>query len=201
MFDNDDIDLSATPAQDIGFNALLAFIVLFVIVLAFINPVAKNTDAEVKMPGNIMVAIRWPDNVDVDVDLWVKAPGDSAIGYSNRAGNVFNLLRDDLGTPRDSTPYNYELAFGRGMPDGDYTVNVHLFRNGSQLTEIPVDALVYISQGSVPPIRIAQKKVVLKSYGEEITIVNFEIKQEKFTGVSNNTYTPLRNAPVVGDVP
>src|SRR3989338_8124496 len=107
MFDDDDIDLSATPAQDIGFNALLAFIILFVIVLALINPKAKNVDAEVKMPGNIMVAIRWPDNVDVDVDLWVKAPGDSSIGYSNRAGSVFNLLRADLGAPWDSTRYNY----------------------------------------------------------------------------------------------
>ena len=195
MFDNEDVDLSATPAQDIGFNALLAFIVLFVIVLAFINPVSKRTDAEVRMPGNIMVQIRWPDDVDVDVDLWVKAPGDSSIGYSNRAGRVFNLLRDDLGSIGDSTKYNYELAFGRGMPDGNYTVNIHLFRNGSHLTEIPVDALVYISQGSAPPVRIAQKHVVLKTVGEEVTIANFEIKSEQFTGNANDTYTPLRSAP------
>lgn len=193
MFDNDgDIDLSATPAQDIGFNAFIVFVVLFLIVLVLINPMAKKADdAEVKMPGNIMVAIRWPDNIDVDVDLWVRAPGDSAVGYSNRAGNTFNLLRDDLGFPRDDTPYNYELAFGRGMPDGTYTVNVHLFRNGSHLMEIPVDVLVYINQGSAPPIRIAQSKVVLRAVDQEITVVNFDIKKEQPAGVSNQQITPL----------
>jgi len=31
------------------------------------------------------------------VDLWVQAPGDVPVGYSNKSGGVLNLLRDDLG--------------------------------------------------------------------------------------------------------
>ena len=40
---------------------------------------------------------RWPPELDSDVDLWVQAPGDVPVGYSNKGGAVFNLLRDDLG--------------------------------------------------------------------------------------------------------
>ena len=36
------------------------------------------------------------DTVDVDIDLWVKAPDDIPVGYSNQGGLFFNLLRDDL---------------------------------------------------------------------------------------------------------
>ena len=175
----------------------LWFMALMLIFAIVISPKKKEetAKAQVAMPGNIMIAIRWQDNVDVDVDLWVKAPGDSSIGYSNRAGMVFNLLRDDLGMANDSTKYNYEQAYGRGMPDGEYTVNVHNFRNNSHLTEVPVDAQIYITQGgAIKPTMIAQKRVVLKSVGDEITIANFEIKGERFTGVSNTRHTPLRSA-------
>ena len=39
-------------------------------------------------------------------DLWVQAPGDLPIGYSNKSGGVFNLLRDDLGKAKDMTDGN-----------------------------------------------------------------------------------------------
>jgi hypothetical protein len=39
-------------------------------------------------------------------DLWVQAPGDLPIGYSNKSGGVFNILRDDLGKAKDMTDGN-----------------------------------------------------------------------------------------------
>ena len=39
-------------------------------------------------------------------DLWVQAPGDVPVGYSNKSGGVFNLLRDDLGKAKDMTDGN-----------------------------------------------------------------------------------------------
>jgi hypothetical protein len=39
-------------------------------------------------------------------DLGVQAPGDVPVGYSNKSGGVFNLLRDDLGKVMDMTDGN-----------------------------------------------------------------------------------------------
>jgi hypothetical protein len=39
-------------------------------------------------------------------DLWIQAPGDVPVGYSNKSGGVFNLLRDDLGKAKDMTDGN-----------------------------------------------------------------------------------------------
>ena len=52
--------------------------------------------------------------MDADVDLWVQAPGDISVGYSNKGSAVFNLLRDDLGKRVDVTGLNYETSYSRG---------------------------------------------------------------------------------------
>jgi hypothetical protein len=49
------------------------------------------------------------------VDLWVQAPGDIPVGYSNKGGLIMNLLRDDLGT-NDPTPLLYENQYSHGVP-------------------------------------------------------------------------------------
>lgn len=183
--------------RDLAFAIAFVFIILFLFLVPFINPPKAVKDAEIKMPGNIMGWIKWPDYVDVDVDFWVRAPGDSPVGYSNRAGNTFNLLRDDLGNVLDTTKLNYEVVFGRDMPNGRYTINVHLFRNGSELTEVPVDADVFISYGS-RAVSVVKKRVVLKQVGQEITIANFVIENGKLVGKPDDTHTPLRSTPAGG---
>ena len=194
-WDADSQTTTGTMLSDVLFNPGMIFFMLFIMVLVFVNPPKKQAEAEavVKMPGNIMVWIRWPDYVDVDVDLWARAPGDRPVGYSNRAGNIFNLLRDDLGNTRDTTKLNYEVIFGRDMPNGKYTVNVHLFRNGSGLTQVTVEADIFISYGSrAEPI--AKKKVVLTQVGQEITIANFLLENGKLIGEPDTVFTPLRAA-------
>lgn len=198
-WDDDGQTTTGTMLSDVLFNPGMIFLMLFLMVLAFVNPPKKQTEAEeavVKMPGNIMVWIRWPDYVDVDVDLWAQSPGDKPVGYSNRAGDTFNLLRDDLGNIRDTTKLNYEVIFGRDMPNGRYTVNVHLYRNDSELTEVPVDADVFISHGS-RSVSIEKKRVVLKQVGQEITIVNFVLENEKLIS-KDYAHTPLRSTAIMG---
>ncbi|MBI4117936.1 MAG: hypothetical protein HY455_00085 [Parcubacteria group bacterium] len=191
--------ISGVVLRDLPFAVAFVFIILFVFLVPFINP-SQEEDVMIKMPGNIMIQIVWQDNVDVDVDLWARAPGDEVIGYSNRAGQTFNLLRDDLGTLRDTTPYNYEVMFGRDMPNGTYTVNVHLYRNGSESLEVPVYVDVYISRGS-KTVSIAKKSVVLSYLGDEITVVNFTIENEILIGQPNNEFTPLRSQALFGGAP
>jgi hypothetical protein len=73
--------------------------------------------------------MRWPDAADTDVDLWVQGPGDVPVGYSNKGGRLFNLLRDDLGLQSDAAKINYESSFSRGIVEGEYVINVHLYKS------------------------------------------------------------------------
>ena len=73
------------------------------------------------------------------------------VGYSNKSGQIFNLLRDDLGRAQDMTDYNYEVAYTRGTPGGEYVVNVHMYRGRS--VSYPVAVKIVASVKRDPPAR------------------------------------------------
>ena len=168
-----------------------------VLLLPHINPKAKETEAGDKAPGNVIVEAQWTDGLDADVDLWVRAPGDRPVGYSNKAGNFFNLLRDDLGKPLDVTNLNYEVAYTRGLPAGDYVINLHLYRALAQT--LPIDVQVVASlrataqSESVP---LVSTHVPLFKVGQELTAIRFKLdgKGQLVPGSVNSIYKPLRSA-------
>ena len=116
--------------RDLIMLTLSGFVTVAVLLLPHVGESrAKAATETAQPPGNVMVEARWPDGVDADVDLWVQAPGDVPVGYSNKGGAIFNLPRDDLGQRADATGINYEVSYARGMPAGEYTANLHLYRN------------------------------------------------------------------------
>lgn len=137
---NDSIDEStAAVFRDIIFLALFGFMAIVLLILPHINPPTKNDDFEMPPPGNLVVEIFWEELYNIDIDLWVQAPGDNVVGYSSISGKLFNLLRDDLGYYYDVSSRNYEIALTRGLVSGEYTVNVMYFsnKNGLQSTIHP----------------------------------------------------------------
>lgn len=173
LFDEEGND--GTVFRDVIMLALLGFVTIVVLLLPHVNPPAKAVEATAP-PGNIVIEVRWPDDVDVDIDLWVEAPGDKPVGYSNKGGRTFNLLRDDLGVTRDITGLNYEVAFSRGTPPGEYTVNLHLYRNAKKLPSIPVTVAASLKPNpNSQMVSIANKKVELSREGEELTVMRFSI--------------------------
>ena len=132
---SDDED-QGTVFRDVLMLVLFGFVTIVVLILPHLNPPEAAADAT--PPGNVVVEMRWPDDIDADVDLWVQAPGDTPVGYSNKSARYFNLLRDDLGKDNETTGLNFEVAFSRGTPAGEYTVNAHLYRNQSARTPIEV---------------------------------------------------------------
>jgi hypothetical protein len=172
---------------------------MVVMILPHLNPSAKADAIDsVASPGNVIVEIRWPDGHDADVDLWVQAPGDIPVGYSNKGGAIFNLLRDDLGRVGDPTNQNYEISFSRGLPPGEYTANVHLYRNPSGQ---PVDVTMAVSvkanvQSSARPL--LSTKLTLRREGEELTGFRFVLNEDGKlqAGSVHNLYKPLRAAAI-----
>ncbi len=174
LFDDGD---DGTVFRDVIMLALLGFVTIVVLLLPHLNPPTKPTDQQ--QPGNIVVELHWPDDMNTDVDLWVQAPNDKPVGYSNRGGRIFNLLRDDMGHINDSGNLNYEIAFSRGAPEGEYTVNLHLYSNTDSRKLVPTQVVVGIKKSETDPMRVIQKKnVELVRTGQEVTVVRFTLDRD-----------------------
>lgn len=185
---------------DVFMNALGAIVVLLgamILYLTAATTAAPVDETKVLPPGNVIVHISWPAG-DTDVDLWVDGPGEPApVGYSNKGGMLWNLLRDDLGNNPDTTPLNYEDAFARGIVAGEYVVNVHCYR--CSVLPVPVDAEVSVSTTDAASKRtlkvIASARVVLYTNGQERTAMAFRLLPDGTlaAGSLNNVFQPLRS--------
>jgi hypothetical protein len=184
-----------TVFRDIIFLALAGFVAIVLLLLPHLNPPAR-ADAETTSPGNVIVELRWPDELNSDVDLWVEAPGDKPVGYSNKGGVAFNLLRDDLGNTADATRMNYEVSYSRGVPTGEYTVNVHLYRNLSGVGTIPVTVVISVKPtDDTPAKQILATSVELNHEGQEVTALRFSLdkKGQLVTGSVHDLPRALRS--------
>jgi len=149
------------------------FSALFLLAILLINPIGAKETAIIASPGSVIAEIRWPDNLRTDVDLWVQAPGERPVGYSNKNGKVFNLLRDDLGKTRDFLKLNYENAFSRGVPEGEWIINIHLYSNVENTWPIPVSVQVRRERNGTLR-NICSSEIKLNYKGEEITVCRFK---------------------------
>lgn len=168
-------DAIGTLFRDVIFGVLFAFVALVVFFFPHLNPPTQGEETA-KPPGNLIVEARWPDDLNVDADLWTRAPDDRPVGFARKSGAVFDLLRDDLGFERDGAGLNYEFAFSRGAPDGEYIVNIHLYSNRVLAPEVPVHVVVSLSATpGAKAVVLVSKSVVLQHSGHEITVVRFTL--------------------------
>lgn len=175
------------------------FMLVAALLMAHISSKAKASASGNEVPGNVMFEVRWADALDADVDLWVQGPGDIPVGFSNKGGVLFNLLRDDLGKIADVTNLNYEVAFSRGVYPGLYVANLHLFRNVSGV--YPVEATVVASikrKANESAVQVATAKVSLRKEGQETTTMRFRLDADGnvVPGSVDNLQTDLRSAKV-----
>lgn len=166
---------------------------LFVVFVALSAPVTQPTRVADKPICQMAIDIQWQDNVPVDVDLWVQAPGDRPVGYSNKSGQIVDLVRDDTGIVFSNDETNSERACVRFIADGNYIVNVHLY-NSNIAPTIPVSVVINLVDPSAATMtEIFKKDVILNRVGEELTVVQFEMERGKLTG-SNDIPVKIREA-------
>jgi hypothetical protein len=141
-------------------------------------------------PGNVLFQLSWDQSRLADVDLWVRAPDDRAVGYSHPSGRHCNLLRDDTGRPTDPESRNLELLVCRGTPDGEWIANIALYavrdHNG------PVSATVVASiAGSNGIHELARQTLQLAHEGDEETAFRFTLHGDSLVPDSIN-HLPTR---------
>lgn len=176
-FDKFEQDDAGIVFRDLLTLCLCGFVVCLVLILPHIRPAsAARTADSSSTPGNVMIEASWPPETDADVDLWVQGPGDIPVGYSNKSGGLFNLLRDDLGQYADATDLNYEVAYSRGVAGGEYTVNAHLYRDNAAVFPVPVTVVVSTKRSTGGSSRQLLKATVeLAREGQELTVFRFRL--------------------------
>lgn len=191
--------------RDVIIIILMAFVMFVVLLMPHINEPKKEQEFKkvANLPGNVSVEMRWGDGIDADIDLWVQAPDgrggyDTPVGYSNLGSEIFNLLRDDrgfqitrgstsAGTTEGTIPQNlstnlmylnFENAYSRGVPEGEWIVNVHLWNQRTAILPIEVTVAVTVKKPKSNPRQILTRTVLLRGTGHEMTIVRFKLDSD-----------------------
>jgi len=187
---------------DMTFLMLGMFLFITIILIHFIGE-KKDNDASSRQQGNLLIELFWDDDETADVDLWVMAPGQTPVGYSNLGGPIVNLLRDDLGVTNDISGKNMEIATTRGIPSGEYAINVHMYNPKSTLLPITVKVVISLKPDNKSRARqIFSVDVVLSEPREERTVIRFVIDDEKrvVRESVNHEYIQLRTGEAFNNV-
>lgn len=187
---------------DLLFNALLGFVVMFILALLLINPVARSGAVDPK--AEILITLSWPDGLADDVDLYVEDPAGELVWFRHREAGLMHLDRDDLGELNDTieidgrrvrNPLNQEIVSIRGVQTGEYVVNAHLYRASGK---DPVTTTVKVEKLNPTVTVVFYGSAELAAQGDERTLVRFTVAPDATVGgVSSlaKRLVPLRRRP------
>lgn len=173
----------------------LSTVVFVILVVVFLIAAKKpETPKETaRTAGNISVAVFWQDDIDADVDTWLRSPDGDTVSFHHKSGTIWSLLRDDLGRVSDITPRNFENAYSRGLLPGEYTVNVNLYRNpaGGSI-EVQAELRIQRDLNSGSSVTFPMR-ATLDRTGDETTLFRFSIDNDGnlVPGSVNNLFSPL----------
>ncbi|MCU7930490.1 MAG: hypothetical protein KZQ90_06795 [Candidatus Thiodiazotropha sp. (ex Codakia rugifera)] len=161
---------------------LLALLMLTLVVLLIplikVKQASMQTDIE-KAAGDMIAEITWDPENPADIDLWASAPQNENVGYATPYGEIFNLVRDDLGRDVDFSGLNYEFIFSRGIPDGRYRFSiVYYSENGLGNTPVDVHISIRHREGRLMHV-IYEDKLTLEYPGQEKGVISFEMKDKQ----------------------
>jgi len=177
------IKFKSNPLEftDFLFILLLTFLSLFILTLLLINPVAKK--AEIVQKAEYLVILEWNKEAGSDIDLWVEAPDGKIVSFRSSQAGTMHLDKDDMGGNTDTyinedgeltqVKINQEVVTIRGKQQGEYTVNLHLYRLVDEVENLhPIKVqVIRLNPFSI----VLGKEVTMDTQGQEITVTRFSI--------------------------
>ena len=170
------------PFIDLLFNTLMGFSFLFMVSLLFINP--QDTSASVEKKAEYIISATWPQSLEDDVDLWMRAPTGHTVSYLAKEVGWLHLERDDRGELNDVLmidgkkeihPINQEIITIRKRYAGEYIVNLYYYTAKSSST-LPVK--IRIDRINPKYETVFKDTIELKKQDQEITALRFTIKED-----------------------
>lgn len=162
-------------------DVLLLLALMFMTVAVLLIPmmaVSKVTSDQSHTPGLLSAELYWPTGSKSDLDLWLGSPGDASVGYSNKTGKNWALLRDDLGQSRTSGDARYEFASSLSIGPGEYAVNIHAYRVHQGEAPIPCRVIIRLARPGQPPQVLLKYDVQITKQGQELTVTRFALDDQ-----------------------
>lgn len=200
-----------TAYIDLLINLLTGTVFLFILTTLLIAPITKQSEG-IKKNADYIITMEWPENVDCDVDLWVRDPQNNIVSYKMPEYGLMYYERDDMGQRRSIfdvdgkktiiDPDNKEYVTLRGTFPGEYVVNVHLYsckaanEQKGLAINYPVNIPVVVELMKINPSIVSVKKVVL-------TMTQVWQEQTAFRFVMGNNKNIIRlmtdYVPIMGE--
>lgn len=185
-----------TAYIDILIALLMGTVVIFMLTTLLIAPITQNNEG-IKKNADYVISLEWPQDVDCDVDLWVRDPQNNVVSYRQMEGGLMYFERDDMGKRRSVfklddkeiviDPDNKEFITFRGTFEGEYVVNVHLYSclkvgeplgmSVGEATDVPV--IIEITRINPSFMIIKHIEMRMESIWQEKTAIRFIMDDKK----------------------
>ena len=185
-----------TAYIDLLINLLTGTVVLFILTTLLIAPITKQNEG-IKKNADFIISTEWPENIDCDIDMWVRDPLNNIVSYKIPESGLMYYERDDMGKRRSIfdingqqtiiDPDNKEYVTLRGTFPGEYVVNVHVYscKAANEEKGLPTGASVNIpvkvELTKINPSLVTVKKVqlIMTQVWEEKTAFRFVMGDNK----------------------
>jgi hypothetical protein len=169
---------------DVCINLVFVFAVLLKLSLLAINSQsAESTQKRVKSSALFLIKVVWPGEYDDDVDTYVRDPLSHLVFFRRLQDGLMNLDRDDTGSNNNiitlpdgrvvKSAYNEEQVEVRGIVEGEYIVNLHMYRKANRTATNVIVTLYKVAQGE--DVQVHERVLALTREGQEETAFRFTL--------------------------
>jgi hypothetical protein len=192
---------------DVCINLVLVFAVLLKLSLLAINvQSAESAQKRVKSNALFLIKVVWPGESDDDVDTYLSDPVSHLVFFKRLQDGLMNLDRDDTGSSSNmvtlpdgrvvKSAYNEEQVEIRGIVEGEYIVNVHMYRKASPTPTKVIVTLYKVAEGEDVQIH---EKVLTLAEQQEKTAFRFTLTRSGEVADINELPTSLIRRGLAGD--
>jgi hypothetical protein len=169
---------------DVCINLVLVFAVLLRLSIVMAN--AEQQKNHQTTHAAFLVKINWPSESKDDVDLYVSDPLNQIVYFRQKQIGLMSLDRDDTGREQNmvtlpdgrvvQSQFNEEQVNIRGIIEGEYVVNLHMYRKSDDLpTKVEV---ALFKSGAGGDMEIHRQMVTLTTEREEETAFRFTLTRD-----------------------
>ena len=169
---------------DVCINLVLVFAVLLKLSLLAINvESAESAQKRLKSSALFLIKVVWAGESDDDVDTYVSDPLSHLVFFKPLQDGLMNLDRDDTGSSSNlitlpdgrvvKSAYNEEQVEIRGIIEGEYIVNVHMYRKATPAPTKVIVTLYKVAEGE--DVQIHERVLTLGQQGQEETAFRFTL--------------------------
>jgi hypothetical protein len=169
---------------DVCINLVLVFAVLLRLSIVMIN--AEQQKNQLQNHAAFLVKINWAGESNDDVDLYVADPLNEIVYFRQKQIGLMSLDRDDTGHQQNmvtlpdgrvvQSQFNEEQVNIRGIVEGEYIVNVHMYRKSdNRPTKVEV---ALFKSGGVDDIEVHKQVVTLSAERQEETAFRFTLTKD-----------------------